>query len=318
MRPKFARATGTLAVMTASTLILAACSPATSNEPTPTGEAVAEITVEHAQGSTVVPLSPEKVVTFDMASLDTLDTLGVEIAGVPHSNIPDYLSKYLSDSYPDVGTLFEPNYELLNEIDPDLIIISHRTAEVFPELSEVAPTIDLSLDFENYFDSFRSHVETLAEIFELEDEAAERLKALDTQIGESQELAQTSGTGLIISTSAGEISAHGTASRYGWIHELLGVAPAVEDVEGTTNDSPVPAEFILNANPDRLFVIDRDIAIRENGPRSQELLDNDAVRATTAWSNGNVTYIEPEQAYIVLNGLTAFSNMVGQVQAGLR
>ncbi len=47
------------------------------------------ITVEHAQGSTSnVPVNPEKVFTFDLGVLDTLDALGVEPAGVPEATLP--------------------------------------------------------------------------------------------------------------------------------------------------------------------------------------------------------------------------------------
>lgn len=39
--------------------------------------------VAHAQGSTNVPPNPAKTVVMDLAVLDTLHTLGVDVAGVP-------------------------------------------------------------------------------------------------------------------------------------------------------------------------------------------------------------------------------------------
>lgn len=70
----------------ASAIALAAFLPGYAN--------AGEIIVKHAQGETVLPDTPKKVLTFDLATLDTLDALGVEVAGVPSALIPAYLSRY--------------------------------------------------------------------------------------------------------------------------------------------------------------------------------------------------------------------------------
>ena len=49
--------------------------------------------------------NPEKVVVFDFGMLDTLDELGIEVAGVPQANVPSYLSKYEDSKYTNVGRL---------------------------------------------------------------------------------------------------------------------------------------------------------------------------------------------------------------------
>src|SRR5690606_8302894 len=54
-----------------------------------------------------VPKNPSSVVVFDMASLDTIGTLGGEITGAPLDSVPDYLEQYLSDDAFNAGTLFE-------------------------------------------------------------------------------------------------------------------------------------------------------------------------------------------------------------------
>ncbi|HZY68109.1 MAG TPA: hypothetical protein VFE52_05950, partial [Devosia sp.] len=65
----------------------------------------ADIVVKHAQGETTVPQNPSKVVTFDYAALDTLDALGVDIIGLPGTNLPEYLSKYSADTYFKLGSI---------------------------------------------------------------------------------------------------------------------------------------------------------------------------------------------------------------------
>src|SRR5699024_7774833 len=86
----------------------------------------ATITITHELGETTVQKNPEKIVVFDFGALDTLDKLGIDVVGVPKGNIPTYLKKYEAKEYENVGSLKEPDFEKIAQIDPDLIIISGR------------------------------------------------------------------------------------------------------------------------------------------------------------------------------------------------
>src|SRR3712207_540775 len=133
----------------------------------PTAEAAAEsdeVTVAHAQGETAVPVDPQRVVVFDVGVLSTLDSLGVEVAGVPEATYPESLAQYSGDEYAKVGSLFEPDYEAVNALEPDLIVVGGRSAAVYPELAEIAPTIDLTVDNGDFLASFEERVTTLAEV----------------------------------------------------------------------------------------------------------------------------------------------------------
>jgi iron complex transport system substrate-binding protein len=311
-----ARNSGVLALIAAAGLALTGCA-GTPVEAEPSADAATEITVTHAQGETEVPVQPETVITFDMASLDTLDALGVEVQGVPKSNLPSYLEQYAGDDTIDVGTLFEPDYEAVNAAEPDLIIVANRSAEALPELSKIAPTIDLTLDWEDYLASFRGNVGTLGEIFAVEDEADAALAELDDKIAETKASAAEAGNALILLTSGGELTAFGPGSRFGWLHDELGVTPVIEDVEAATHGDPVSNEFVLQANPDMLLVVDRDAATGEGTQTAEQILDNEVIAQTTAWREGQVTYLDPEPWYIVMSGLTAVDLMVDQVQSAV-
>ena len=83
-----------LFALSALLIFLAACGESEDGN-TDTDEASDEkqetMTVEHELGKTDVPKNPEKVVVFDFGTLDSLDKLGIEVAGVPKGNIPTYL-----------------------------------------------------------------------------------------------------------------------------------------------------------------------------------------------------------------------------------
>src|SRR5690606_23475355 len=109
--------------------------------------------VKHAQGETDIDGVPQKVIVFDLAAVDTLDALGVEIDGLPTGILPPYLQKYAGSNTTNVGTMFEPDFEAVAAMEPDLIIVGGRSAPKYAELSKLAPTINLTVDRTNFFAS---------------------------------------------------------------------------------------------------------------------------------------------------------------------
>ncbi|MCZ2821493.1 siderophore ABC transporter substrate-binding protein [Modestobacter sp. VKM Ac-2977] len=281
---------------------------------TESSDAPAEVTVAHAQGEATVPVDPETVVVFDLGVLSTLDSLGVEVDGVPDASFPEALAEYGGDEYAKVGSLFEPDYEAVNALEPDLIIVGGRSAAVYPQLAEIAPTLDLSVDNNDFMASFRERTIALAEVFGAEDDVTERLDAIDERASEVSEAAAGAGEGLIVLTTGGEVSAYGPGSRFGGlIHDTLGVTPADDGLSDSTHGDAVSFEYIAETDPDLLYVIDRDATIGESGAAAQAVLDNELVRSTTAWSDDAVTYLDGADWYLAPNGLPNVERMVEEI-----
>ncbi|MDZ5474002.1 siderophore ABC transporter substrate-binding protein [Bacillus sp. 31A1R] len=308
------------------TIITAACGSDSSSEKTSgsTGSEtkteeskVEEITIKHQLGETVVKQNPEKVVVFDFGVLDTLDKLGVEVTGVPQMNIPTYLSKYADSKYENVGGLKEPDFEKISELSPDLIIISGRQQEAYEELSKIGPTIFMGLDASKYMDSFTENTKTLGQIFGKEEEVETELASVETQINALKEKATASGkNGLIILANEGNLSAYGPASRFGVIHDVFGVAAADEKIEVSQHGQTVSFEYIVEKDPDYLFVIDRGAAV--GGQSSgQQTIENDLVKNTKAFKNDNIVYLSPDFWYLSGGGLISVAEMVKEIEKGL-
>lgn len=273
--------------------------------------------VQHAQGETTVTANPETVLVFDLASLDTLDALGVEVDGVPTGTKPEHLAKYNSDEFAKIGTLFEPDYEAVNAAEPDLIIVGGRSAAKYSELAKLAPTIDLTIDQKNYLGSMRKNVETLARIFGKEAEAEKQLKELDDAIGDLKQASKDAGRVLVVLTTGGRMSAHGPGGRFGIIYGDFGFTPAREGLETSTHGQAISNEFIMETNPDWLFVLDRDAAIGQEGQSAAQLLDNELVGQTTAWQKEQVLYLNAPNWYLVGGGLTAMQMNVEQISKAI-
>ncbi len=324
-RTRSASTTGLLrpvALAAAAALALAGCASdaaetTTDAAATETDTDPAEVTVTHAQGETTVPVDPETVLVFDFATIDTLAAIGVEVDGLPKSTLPGDLAVYDTEDYLDIGTLFEPDYEAVNAAEPDLIIVAGRSAEALPELAKIAPTIDLSNDWEDFRGSIEDNARTLGQIFAAEEQIEELITALDADIEATREAAADAGEGLIVLTSGGEVTAYGPGSRFGFVHDELGVTPAVEDVEEATHGEAISFEFIAETDPDWLFVVDRDSATGEAGAAAAEVLDNELVAETTAWSEDNVLYVDSVDWYIVNGGLGTLQRITDEVASAL-
>ena len=283
------------------------------------GAAAQEVTVTHAQGETTVPVNPEVVFSYDYAAIDTLSALGVEVDGMPP--LAGGGERYGGESTLNIGSLFEPDYEAVSAAEPDLIIVAGRSAEAYPELSRIAPTIDLSFSGEDFMGDLTRNTETLARIFDKQAEAQTRLEELGAQIETLRAQVAEGGDGLVIMTSGGSVSALAPQNERGGrgalLYGTLGLTPSVADVETATHGEPVSFEFLLESDPDRLFVIDRDAAVgAEEGQPAEEVLDNPLVRETTAWQEEGVTYLNSFDWYIITGaGLNSAQRMLDEIAA---
>lgn len=274
------------------------------------------ITVKHQLGEVEVKKNPKNVVVFDMGALDTLDKLGVEVAAVPHQGLPSYLSQY--DSTVNAGGLKEPDFEAINEIAPELIIISGRQQDAYEELSKIGPTIYVGVDQANYVESFKENVTLLGQIFGKEAEVEKELAAIDESITALKESVPADKKGLIILTTGGKYTAYALNSRFGFIHEVFGV-PAVDETikSEAQHGQSISPEFIQDNNPDYLFVIDRDAVVSsgEGSQTAQETVETDIVKTTNAYKEGKIAYLDPNYWYLSGGGLESMAKMISDIQA---
>lgn len=275
------------------------------------------VSISHAQGTTDVPVNPETVYVFDLGVLDSMGALGVEADGVPDAVFPQSLAQYEEDSFAKIGSMKEPDFEAIAAGEPDLIIISGRTAGAFEELNKIATTIDLSVDAAQPLVSFEEQATSLGKIFDREDEVATKLGEIEEQIAATSVKGKEAGNGLIVLTSAGEVTAYGPGSRFGLIHDELGVPAAAEVKHDGAHGEAISFEFIKEANPDYLFVVDRDAAMGTAGDAAAAVLDNELVAATNAAKNENIVYLDASGWYMVGYGLNNLPAMIASIDSAL-
>ncbi|MGH1649309.1 siderophore ABC transporter substrate-binding protein [Enterococcus gilvus] len=271
------------------------------------------IEVKDSNGTVTVPKNPKKVVVFDNGSLDTLDALGAgdAIVGAATDNLPAYLKAY--KKVPSAGGIKEPDLEKINQMKPDLIIISGRQRDFLDQLKEIAPTMYLAVDPANTWQSIKQNVETLATIFDKEKSAKKQLAELETSINETKVKAEESkDKALTVLVNEGQLSAYGKESRFGIIYDTFGFATSDDAIKASTHGQSVSYEYVLDKNPDILFVVDRTKAIGGDDSNNH-VADNELVAQTTAGKNKKVISLQPDVWYLSGGGLESVSLMLKDV-----
>lgn len=270
-----------------------------------------------------VPYDPERVAVIDFASLDILDNLGLGDRVVGSVNITlDYISSYNeNENVANLGTLKEPDMEAVMACEPDVIFMAGRASDYYDALAEIAPVVRLTTDSElGLVESVRKNGKTIASIFGLEDQVDEKLAAYDERIAALAEFAEGK-TVLVGMFSGGSMSLLGNDGRCSIIGTEIGFenVGVSEDTATATHGNEVSYEFVVDANPDYIFVMNRDAAIGADGADlAQDVIENELVMQTDTYKNGHIIYLEnPGIWYTAEGGITALDIMLSDLETAL-
>jgi len=244
-----------------------------------------------ARGSVTLekPLS-NQVAVYELSALDTLDALGVHPKGVPDTIRLDYLKEDLKGSTA-VGTLFEPDLEKLNSIQPEAIIIGGRMAAKYDEISKIAPVLDMTNSGVNV-ERAQELLKEYGKIFGKEAKAEELGKALADELAQNKAAVKGKGKALMILVNGQLIASFGVKSRFGYLFNYFGLTPADDNQSDARHGNPVSFEFIREMNPDWIIVMDRTSAIGAKGDSAKVVLDNALLKDTKAFKNNHVVYLD--------------------------
>lgn len=276
------------------------------------------ISIKHELGEAKVIKNPKNIVVFDYGIVDSLNTLGVNVTALPKGDVlPSFLNKYKDDKYKSVGSIKEPNMEKIFEIKPDLIIISGRQSKYYEEMNKIAPTIYLNIDSKDYIGSFKSNMNTLGDIFDKKDEVSKEIVKIENLIKEVKDkVAEKKANGLITLTNDSAFSVYGKDSRFGIIHNELGITPIDETISDATHGQKASFEYIVEKNPEYIFVVDRAAVV--GGQKSaKEMFENELVKKTQAYKNNSIIYLSADIWYTASGGFGTTKTMINEIKNAL-
>jgi len=289
--------------------------------------------LDHSDGTLTLAAPPARVVSFDLAVLDTLAALDITgVAGVPRSTYEGPLARYRDTTV--VGTLFEPDYTALNEIKPDLIFSGRRSMPAVPELQKLAPTVAFTPDLLAFMPSFREANLSLGRAFGKEAQAAAALAAIDRNVEELHRI-NKGRTAAMLFTVKGNVMAHAPGDRFGYAYELAGMesvlpakdpnAPVAPRPEPNSPEAKAAAEQrakvlaqVAAADPDWLIVLDRGAINGAERTAADTLAKHPQLSQTRAFKENRVHYVDPNGWYLIGGGLNNLRAITENMLAAMK
>ena len=294
----------------------------TQNNETPESVTITSLNANKEAAELEVPYDPQRIAILDMASLDILNALGVgdRVVGTASTSL-EYLQDYINDDIANLGTIKEADLEAVMACEPDVIFIGGRLSSSYDALSEIAPVVYLATDTElGVVESVRQNATTIASMFGLEDKVDELMADFDARITALQAVSegQTAIVGMCTSGSFNVLGNDGRCS-------IIGVEVGFENIgvdaniDTSTHGNEASFEFIVDKNPDYIFVMDRDAAIGTDGAQlAQDIMENERGMGPEAYKNGHLIYLaHPAVWYTAEGGITALDIMLQDLESEL-
>ena len=251
------------ALFAVAALALTACGSGSEETPAASGSSSDGFprTVEHAMGKTEIPAKPKRVVALDASFVDAALILDTPVVGYTdyrsiNGKLPDYLgddrTTYGSEAKA-VGTLAEPNLEMIAAQKPDLIISAKvRHEKLYEQLSKIAPTV-MS---ETTGPTWKANITLTGKVLGQEELAAKELAAYQTAaktVGDAINAKAGNPTISMVRFVDGPTRLYQKTSFSGIVFADAGLArPKSQDVDDFAAE--ISAERIKDADADAIFV----------------------------------------------------------------
>lgn len=123
------------------------------------------VTIQTATGKQTLPANPHPLAVYDMTAMQNLAVLGVPVEGMPTNLRLTNLKAANTPEAAEVGTLFEPDLEALNALQPKAVFVGSRMAEKAEEIAKVAPVVNLTIDTKNVYESTKQQLTDFGQLF---------------------------------------------------------------------------------------------------------------------------------------------------------
>lgn len=202
-----------------------------------------------------------RIVTFDWPLTATALSLGADVVGLPSPEYYDLstVEPALPAGIVDVGLLFTPSFEILDELHPDLIVIPPDLAYAAPMFQRISRTviIDLSGSGADPLGAARAGTADLAQRLQL-DAAGEALAARYDRavISARKTLSRLSEGTVLIGSFADDrhLTVYGQDTLLGRVLTDLGLTNALAGLNGASGRSVIGVERLARV-PDAAILL---------------------------------------------------------------
>lgn len=276
---------------------------------------------QSAQGALSSSSQPQSVVVYDLATLDTMQALDIPVAGVPKAQFPAYMAGYGDARYTVAGSLFEPDYDVLSTIKPDLIIVGGRSAAKAEVLGKVAPTLDFSVKPATMLQDMERNITKIADLYGKQAQGKALVARIQQEVAELKQLSSQAAPGVLLMAVNEKIMPQAPGARFGFLFDVFGAKSALTAKDVPARGGPAYTfDDLAKLQPEWIYVIDRNTAVGSAAGGgdiipSTKVFDNDKIKATPAGQKGQVVFLDPKGWYLMgSTGPTALLHNVAQLK----
>src|SRR5690554_589776 len=273
-------------------------------------------------------INPKKVVTFSWGVADVfnyfgLNKVGIETLGIPNetSNIPNIIKELNDVNTVTAGTLHIINYDVIDLLNPDLIILDGRTASEYEHIKENYPNVNvLDASSTNYsLEQQKSIFNNLGKIFpSIKDGLNEEINEFELAFADISAKAKTFNAMFLMLNGSKLSDFSHEQSRYGSLFNEFGflVARLENSTEITgSHGREIGFEAINEINPQVIFLMDRASVVEGSSSSDKSFLEDPILSDVYAIKNNLVFYLNAEAWYTVTGGISATKQMIKDVSA---
>ncbi|MGG4610333.1 siderophore ABC transporter substrate-binding protein [Providencia sp. Me31A] len=283
-----------------------------------TAQSAEKVTIKHLSGETEVAKKPQKVVLFDFGVYDSMQKLGLgdKVVALPTANAPAYIKGSIPTSMENAGGMKQPDLAKIEQLKPDLIVITGRQGKSYEALSKIAPTINLGSDSKHYIDSVKANLAVIGELYGNQKAVDEQLVALDKTIADAQKKAADSNKKvLVLMHNDGKLIPNNQSVVYDVVKAQRAQLPIDENADKSKR-RVVDTKTIAQANPDVILIVDRSEAIRA-GKLDKAVFEDSNIQETKAYKDGKITYLQSDLWYLSGGGLVSLTEQINAVVKAL-
>ncbi len=283
-----------------------------------TAQGVDKVTIKHLSGETEVAKKPQKVVLFDFGVYDSMQKLGLgdKVVALPTGNAPAYIKGSIPASMENAGGMKQPDLAQIEQLKPDLIVITGRQGKSYDALSKIAPTINLGSDSKHYVESVKANISLIGELYGNQKEVEQQLAQLDKTIADAQKKAAGSNKKvLVLMHNNGKLIPNNQAVVYNVVKAQRAELPVEENVDKSKR-RVVDTKTIAQANPDVIFIVDRSEAIGA-GKLEKTVFEDQNIQETKAYKDGKIVYLKSDLWYLSGGGLVSLTEQIDAVTKAL-
>ena len=277
------------------------------------------VDIQHYQGISSFKETPKRVVVLGMGALDIVDQLGVQPVGAPHELLPSYLKQYEKTTAA-TGSVKEPNFEAIYILKPDVIVAETRMLALYDQLNQIAPTVMLNPQDANFWKDTQSNWRMMGELFGKQKQVEKTIAKTGKQIEQINKTVKDKNmNALMLMSNGGNLAVYNKQSRFSMLFDEFGFKEVTTDEKLTgAHGNLVSYEYIADAKPDVIFVLDRDQAVGSKKSYAKDKLDNPLVAQTPASKNGKIIFVDSNAWYVTSTGMTGTKVILSDVQKALK